>query len=43
MWETIRFEIDPTLTAIASLLTLVAVIVLVGVELMRRGSSERVE
>jgi putative spermidine/putrescine transport system permease protein len=43
MWETIRFEIDPTLTAIASLLTLVAVIVLVGVELMRRGSSDRVE
>ncbi len=43
MWETIRFEIDPTLTAIASMLTLVAVIVLVGVELMRRGSSDRVE
>jgi ABC-type spermidine/putrescine transport system permease subunit II len=43
MWETIRFEIDPTLTAIASLLTLVAVIVLVGVELIRRGSSDRVE
>ena len=36
MWETIRFEIDPTLTAISSLLTLVAVLVLVGVELVRR-------
>jgi putative spermidine/putrescine transport system permease protein len=43
VWETIRFEIDPTLTAIASLLTLVAAIVLVGVELMRRGSSDRAE
>jgi ABC-type spermidine/putrescine transport system permease subunit II len=36
MWETIRFEIDPTLTAISSLLTLVAVLILLGVELARR-------
>ena len=36
MWETIRFEIDPTLTAISSLLTMVAVVVLVGAELARR-------
>lgn len=37
MWETIRFEIDPTLTAISSLLTLIAVLALVGVELARRS------
>ncbi len=37
MWETIRFEIDPTLTAISSLLTLIAALVLVGVELVRRS------
>jgi len=39
MWETIRFEIDPTLTAISSLLTLVAVFILVGVELIRRAAA----
>ncbi len=39
MWETIRFEIDPTLTAIASLLTVLAVIVLVTVEFLRRASA----
>jgi ABC-type spermidine/putrescine transport system permease subunit II len=44
MWETIRFEIDPTLTAIASLLTLVAVVVLVAGELLRRPDpTERME
>lgn len=36
MWETIRFEIDPTLTAVSSVLTLVAIIVLVAAELLRR-------
>ena len=36
MWETIRFEIDPTLTAISSLLTCVAVLILVGAEGVRR-------
>ena len=36
MWETIRFEIDPTLTAISSLLTLLAIGVLVSAELLRR-------
>jgi ABC-type spermidine/putrescine transport system permease subunit II len=36
MWETIRFEIDPTLTAVASVLTLVAIAVLVAAELLRR-------
>jgi putative spermidine/putrescine transport system permease protein len=39
MWETIRFEIDPTLTAIASLLIMLAVIVLVTAELLRRRSA----
>jgi ABC-type spermidine/putrescine transport system permease subunit II len=39
MWESIRFEIDPTLTAISSLLTGLAVIVLVAVELLRRTSA----
>ena len=44
MWETIRFEIDPTLTAISSMLTLVAVVVLIGVELLRgRDSPEQAE
>jgi putative spermidine/putrescine transport system permease protein len=36
MWETIRFEIDPTLTAISTLVTLVAVVVLVAAELLRK-------
>lgn len=36
MWETIRFEIDPTLTAVSSLLTLVAVFVLVVAGVVRR-------
>lgn len=43
MWETIRFEIDPTLTAISSLLTLIAVLVLVGVELARRSPNPKRE
>ncbi|HEX5305531.1 MAG TPA: ABC transporter permease [Dyella sp.] len=38
MWESIRFEIDPTLTAISSLLTLLAIAVLVSAELLRRPS-----
>jgi putative spermidine/putrescine transport system permease protein len=36
MWETIRFEIDPTLTAVSTLVTLVAVVVLVAAELLRK-------
>lgn len=36
MWDSIRFEIDPTLTAIASVLTLVTIMIMVGVELLRR-------
>lgn len=38
MWESIRFEIDPTLTAISSLLTLLAIAVLVSAELLKRPS-----
>lgn len=34
MWESIRFEIDPTLTAIASMLTLLAIALLLGGELV---------
>lgn len=36
MWETIRFEIDPTLTAVSSVLTLVAFAVLIVAELLRK-------
>jgi ABC-type spermidine/putrescine transport system permease subunit II len=39
MWETIRFEIDPTLTAVSSVLTLVAVVVLVAAELLRKPTN----
>jgi len=38
MWESIRFEIDPTLTAISSLVTLLAIAVLVSAELLKRPS-----
>lgn len=43
MWESIRFEIDPTLTAIASMLTLLAIAVLAGAELVsgRRGAGAK--
>ena len=37
MWDSIRFEIDPTLTAISSLQTAVAILILVGVEIFRRS------
>jgi putative spermidine/putrescine transport system permease protein len=36
MWDSIRFEIDPTLSAISSMLAIVAICVLIGVELVRR-------
>jgi ABC-type spermidine/putrescine transport system permease subunit II len=32
MWASIRFKIDPTLTAIAAMLTLLAIAVLAGAE-----------
>lgn len=35
MWDSIKYEIDPTLLAVSSLLVLVAVVVMVGVELVR--------
>ena len=37
MWESMRFEIDPTLTAISTLLTLLAVVVLVAAQTARRS------
>jgi putative spermidine/putrescine transport system permease protein len=37
MWESVRFEIDPTLTAISTLLVLIPIVVLAGVELARRS------
>ena len=39
MWESVRYEIDPTLTAISTLLVLIPIVVLAGVELARRSSS----
>jgi ABC-type spermidine/putrescine transport system permease subunit II len=38
MWDNVRNEIDPTLTAISSLLVLGSVLLLGGVELVRRAS-----
>lgn len=37
MWESVRFEIDPTLTAISTLLVLIPIVILAGVELVRRS------
>jgi ABC-type spermidine/putrescine transport system permease subunit II len=37
MWESVRFEIDPTLTAISTLLVLVPIAILAGVEAVRRS------
>jgi len=37
MWESVRFEIDPTLTAISTLLVLIPILVLAGVEIVRRS------
>lgn len=37
MWESVRFETDPTLTAISSILVVIPALILVGVELARRG------
>ena len=38
MWDNVRNEIDPTLTAISSLLVVGSLVVLGGVELLRRAS-----
>jgi ABC-type spermidine/putrescine transport system permease subunit II len=37
MWESVRYEIDPTLTAISTLLVLVPIALLAGVEAVRRA------
>ena len=37
MWESVRFEIDPTLTAISTLLVLIPIVILGGVEIARRS------
>ncbi|MBI3514824.1 MAG: ABC transporter permease [Proteobacteria bacterium] len=37
MWESMRFEIDPTLTAISTLLTVVATVILAAAQLARRA------
>jgi ABC-type spermidine/putrescine transport system permease subunit II len=37
MWESVRYEIDPTLTAISTLLVLVPIAILAGVEVVRRS------
>lgn len=37
MWESMRFQIDPTLTAISTLLTAVAIVVLATAQLARRA------
>ncbi|MGH7264337.1 MAG: ABC transporter permease [Candidatus Rokuibacteriota bacterium] len=42
MWESVRFEIDPTLTAISTLLVLIPIVLLAGVELARRSLAARV-
>jgi putative spermidine/putrescine transport system permease protein len=41
MWDSIRFEIDPTLTAISTLLVIVAILTLVGAEILRRSVAKR--
>ena len=42
MWETIRFEIDPTLTAISSILTGLVIVVLLAAEGARRVGAKGV-
>jgi len=37
MWESVRYEIDPTLTAISTLLVLIPIAILSGVEVLRRS------
>jgi len=39
MWESVRFEIDPTLTAISTLLVLIPIAILAIVEVVRRSSA----
>jgi putative spermidine/putrescine transport system permease protein len=37
MWESVRYEIDPTLTAISTLLVIIPIVILGGVEVVRRS------
>jgi putative spermidine/putrescine transport system permease protein len=37
MWDGIRFELSPTITAVASILILVSIIVLIAIEIARRS------
>jgi ABC-type spermidine/putrescine transport system permease subunit II len=37
MWESVRYEIDPTLTAISTLLVIIPIVILGGVEIVRRS------
>jgi ABC-type spermidine/putrescine transport system permease subunit II len=37
MWESVRYEIDPTLTAISTLLVIIPIVILSGVEVVRRS------
>jgi putative spermidine/putrescine transport system permease protein len=41
MWDSIRFEIDPTLTAISTMLVLIAVLTLGSAEVVRRAVARR--
>lgn len=41
MWDSIRFEIDPTLTAISTLLVVVAILTLISAEILRRSVARR--
>jgi len=37
MWESVRYEIDPTLTAISTLLVIVPIVILCVVAVVRRS------
>ena len=37
MWESVRYEIDPTLTAISTLLVIIPIVVLSAVAVVRRS------
>lgn len=41
MWDNVRHEIDPTLTAVSTLLVLGSVLLLAGVEAVRRSAEQR--
>jgi ABC-type spermidine/putrescine transport system permease subunit II len=41
MWDGIRFEVNPTLTAISSILILLSTILLLSSEYLRRGFTKK--